>query len=289
MLALRTMLFAFAVHAGTTGPGGSCSTNNDHLDPASHKFVSECTDQTFCSGAVNGSCVARNCRRDEFPFGFEPDESLPPQCVGETFCPDSGSGCRPLVYVGGVCELNRDEQCAPPLDWQDLADTQNFNGSICLHSMCMCVFVISIGAHVNPSIKCGRYANVTLGQPCIADNTTYVDFGLDGQQYTSTITRDNCKSPQFFCDLNGMVCQRTKFVGSACVSDSECTLVRLLYFISSDQRLTVYAQHNCGSAGICAEPPETPLRVAPWQYATTALCIIGGACQPPPLRPHSIP
>lgn len=120
---------------------GSCSAAADHLDSASHKFISQCSDQTFCSGTQNGTCVPRQCRRDEFPFGYSVDSAPPPMCPSGTFCPDEGSGCRPLVPVEGACQLNRDEQCAPPMDWQDLASPQNFNGSICLTSTCM--YVIS--------------------------------------------------------------------------------------------------------------------------------------------------
>lgn len=139
MLGPRLLVFSalcvFAM-AGTAQPGSTCSTANDRLDPSSHKFLSECTDQSFCSGIVNGTCVPRQCRRDEFPFGFGPEDAIPSQCPVGTFCPDEGSGCRPLIAVGGACQLNRDEQCAAPADWQDLSSTQNFNGSICLHSVC---------------------------------------------------------------------------------------------------------------------------------------------------------
>jgi hypothetical protein len=45
-----------------------------------------------------------------------------------------------LVPAGHPCELNRDEQCAAPPNWEDLASTQNFNGSLCLRSVCMFVY-----------------------------------------------------------------------------------------------------------------------------------------------------
>ena len=131
------LLLLSLVTAGTVPEGGLCSSNNDHLDPSTLKFLSECTDQTFCSGNINGTCIPRQCRRDEFPFGFGPGVALPPICPQGSFCPDEGSGCKPLAPLGQPCQLNRDEQCAPPLDWQDLESSQNFNGSICLHSICM--------------------------------------------------------------------------------------------------------------------------------------------------------
>ena len=133
------MLFLVVLHivlamAGTVQEGGPCSASNDHVDPTTLKFVSQCSDQTFCS---NGTCLPRKCRRDEYPFGYDTGAPIPPLCPSGTFCPDEGSGCKPLVSVGQPCQLNRDEQCAPPPDWQDLASSQNVNGSICLHSTCM--------------------------------------------------------------------------------------------------------------------------------------------------------
>ncbi|KAJ6507691.1 hypothetical protein C8R47DRAFT_1208735 [Mycena vitilis] len=229
-LALPTLVFA--------DTPGRCSSTNNHLDPASKKFVSDCSDQTFCSGSdiTDSTCVPRQCWRDEFPFGLAAGEILPPLCPAETFCPDEGSGCRPLVPVGDPCELNRDEQCAPPPDWEALASTQNFNGSLCLRSLCM-------------------YANVTLGERCITDNTTYLDVGPSGEQITNTVTRDNCQSPQFHCNPIQLLCEHTLPLKSSCDADSQCTSV------------------NCDT-GICANPPETPLQVPPWQCALSLTAIV---------------
>lgn len=134
-LAIPTLVLADAA--------GRCSSNNNHLDPASKKLISDCSDQTICSGTDinNSTCIPRQCRRDEFPFGFSAGEILPLLCLDGMFCPDEGSGCRALALVGHPCELNRDEQCAPPPNWTDLASTQNFNGSICLRSVCTFVLV----------------------------------------------------------------------------------------------------------------------------------------------------
>lgn len=139
--------------AGSMGQGGPCSVTNNHLDQSSHKLISECTDQTFCSTAENGTCLPRRCRRDEFPFGFDIEHSLPPLCADGSFCPDEGSGCQPLASVGTPCQLNRDEQCAPPPDWKDLTNSQNFNGSICLRSIC---------AYVSPVVNKLRASNKRL-------------------------------------------------------------------------------------------------------------------------------
>ncbi|KAJ7157636.1 hypothetical protein C8R43DRAFT_882992 [Mycena crocata] len=264
---MRTILLAFGltlptlVYPSVAVPTNRCSSNNNHLDPASKKFMSDCSDHTFCSGKDlnNSTCVPRQCRRDEFPFGFSTGEALPPLCPRGSFCPDEGSGCRPLVAAGRACELNRDEQCGPPPDWEDLANTQNFNGSICLRSVCMWVYILLRGQRVlnNYSLFCSsRYANVTLGDRCITDNTTYIDIGPGGQQITNTVIRDNCRSPAFYCNPTELLCERTLPVGSLCQTDQQCTLF------------------NC-AGGTCADPPETPLRIAPWQCALTMTAIVG--------------
>ena len=76
-----------------------------------------------------------------------------------------------------------------------------------------------------------RFANVTLGQACIVDNVTYIDIGPEGQQYSNVVTRDNCRTPQFYCDPISMVCQRTKPIGSPCDGDHQCESVYLIWFL----------------------------------------------------------
>ncbi|GBE88068.1 hypothetical protein SCP_1202970 [Sparassis crispa] len=196
----------------------------------------------FCSVSgstgANGTCQPRRCRRDEFPFGYTPHDPIPPLCSRGSFCPDGGNGCTLLLAVGSPCELNRDDQCAPPPDWQALANNQNFNGSLCLKSTCM-------------------YANVSLGEPCIIDTVTYIDVGPNGQQFSNSISRDNCQSPQMYCDSSASQCVPAKTLGAACAADQECET------------------YNCGAQGICVDPPEMPLHVAPWQYVVTSLSVIG--------------
>ncbi|KAF9492306.1 hypothetical protein BDN71DRAFT_1497577 [Pleurotus eryngii] len=134
-------IFAFPIgnvaYAGTLPPGAPCSPAHDHLDLISHKFVSQCSDLTFCrtsnndtigdfnntlSGGEggNGTCVPRLCRRDEFPFGYDHEEDiygvdvppdLPPMCAQGMYCPDEGSGCKSVLLPGQKCQMGRDEQC----------------------------------------------------------------------------------------------------------------------------------------------------------------------------------
>ena len=132
------LFFPGFVKSGMAPLGINCSASNNHLDPSTHKFITECPATTFCSAPEGGSCIPKLCRRDEFPFEFASgDIPVPPMCEKGTFCPDEGSGCEVLSAVGEPCQLNRDEQCAPPVDWLELASTQNFNGSLCLNSICM--------------------------------------------------------------------------------------------------------------------------------------------------------
>lgn len=39
----------------------------------------------------------------------------------------------------------------------------------------------------------------------------------------------------------------------------------------------IAVQFNCGAQGTCADPPEMPLHVAPWQYVLTILSVLTGA------------
>ncbi|KAH9949932.1 hypothetical protein B0H21DRAFT_803618 [Amylocystis lapponica] len=225
------------VECGSVSQDGACSTLGDGLDTA-FKFQSDCDDKTFCSG-INGTCQERRCRRDEFPFGYDPRDILPALCPRGTFCPDEGSGCKPLVPAGQACQMNRDEQCAPPPNWQMLASNRNFNGSLCLQSLC-------------------TVANASLGQHCIADEVAYPATDYKGQQFSNVVIRDNCEAPRFYCDKNAAVCVPTKVIGAQCAEDRECQT------------------YNCNGKGICAEPPEMPFRVPAWQYAITILSVVGG-------------
>ncbi|KAI0349555.1 hypothetical protein OH77DRAFT_1507429 [Trametes cingulata] len=220
-----------------TSEGLPCSTDNDRLDPASHKFLSDCGETTFCPGAVNATCQPRQCRRDEFPFGYTDFTALPPLCQNGTYCPDEGNGCKPLLAMGSPCQMDRDDQCGPPPNWSDLASNQNFNGSLCLKSTC-------------------RYANMTLGQPCVLDGVTYIDIGPNGEKFSNTVTRHNCKTPGFYCDSGVSACVPTKASGDPCGSDQECE------------------SFNCSSNGLCSDPPETPARVQAWQIVLTGLSVI---------------
>lgn len=139
---MRLLIFATALLiptalSGSTSEGGACSANNTHVDPSTHKLQTDCDDKTFCPSSTSATCQPKQCRRDEFPFGYGTTDPLPPLCDPGTFCPDEGSGCQNLLGVGSSCQLNRDEQCAPPKDAEDLESGDNYFGAICLQSTCM--------------------------------------------------------------------------------------------------------------------------------------------------------
>jgi len=135
--------FVIPVRSGTLPEGSSCSTANNRIDKLSHRFIGDCNDKTLCSGSIDGACIPKRCRTDMFPFGYKDGDVLAPLCDPGSFCPDEGGGCTPLVEVGQPCQLNQDRQCAPPPNWQELASDWNFNGSLCLGSICSCVLFLS--------------------------------------------------------------------------------------------------------------------------------------------------
>ncbi|KAF5326918.1 hypothetical protein D9619_004169 [Psilocybe cf. subviscida] len=247
-----------------------CSPKNVKLNPSSHKLISECIETTFCAappGApVNatglGICFPRQCRRDVYPFGYGtfgggtgPKKvlvkgkfvtnmtavAIPPMCANGLFCPDNGSGCQLLKQIGESCELGRDEQCQAP--------SSDGAKAVCLNLTCMA-------------------ATLSLNDPCTIENTTYVSDinrgAAGGGQYTTIVIKDNCRSPGLFCDPTppnsnniGPACQQTKKLTGSCRFDNEC-----------DSR-------NCNLATKkCAIPSETPLHVAPWHWAATAILIL---------------
>ena len=124
---------------GTLPEGSPCSSAHNRIDKLSHRFIDDCDDKTFCSGSPDGICIPKRCRADLFPFGYKDGDVLPPLCDPGSFCPDEGGGCVPLVEVGRPCQMNQDRECAPPPNWQELASDWNFNGSLCLGSVCSCV------------------------------------------------------------------------------------------------------------------------------------------------------
>ena len=106
LMACCVLISVQTVYAGTVPPGGNCSVSNNRLDAATHKLLTDCDDKTFCT--LQNTCEPKQCRKDEYPFGYEVNEPLPPMCPHGQYCPDEGDACKPWLYVGQTCQLNRD-------------------------------------------------------------------------------------------------------------------------------------------------------------------------------------
>jgi len=212
---------------------GSCNLANSGLDPDTHRFVSDCNAMAYCNS--KSVCVAKGCRRDEYAFGYGSNPQ-PPLCPDGTFCPDEEDQCLPLVDVGQPCQLNRDDECAPPPNWQALSSSMNSKGSVCLSFTC-------------------QWQNATLGSPCIVENVAYTGYGRHGSTFVQIVSRDNCQTPDNYCDGVQRVCMRVKGVGAACDGDKEC------------------GSYNCEN-GACGLSPGIPSQVAISKYVITGIGIV---------------
>jgi hypothetical protein len=94
------------VHAGSQTKGQSCTVSNNRLQIGTYQFYSDCDAQTYCSS--QGICELKGCRKDQYPFGYSPDATLPPKCPSGQFCPDECDACQPWLPVDSACQLNRD-------------------------------------------------------------------------------------------------------------------------------------------------------------------------------------
>ncbi|KAH9485356.1 hypothetical protein JR316_0002264 [Psilocybe cubensis] len=242
LISLTFLLFASyrTAYAGSVDIGGPCSTGNNRLQTGTYQFWSECNSVSYCSD--EGVCVAKGCRKDDFPFGYaQGDPNLPPKCGKGEFCPDEGTECQPVLSVNSPCQLNRDDQCEGPDNFKELADTSgrglNFNGSVCLNNVCM-------------------WANVTLGNKCVVENTPYIAYGASGE-FIDIVSRGNCKLG-LYCDSSSLVCMNNKLLGESCEADKECD------------------SWNCLSSGVCGVTAATPHHFGVYVYILVALGIIGG-------------
>jgi len=236
---LSLTLFLFLLSERTLADlNGPCSQANNKIQVGTLQLESDCGFTQFCN--AQGTCQDKGCRKDLFPLGYGKEQNLPPQCPKGQFCPDEEDACQTLLPVGSACQLNRDDQCDAPPNFKDLAGTitQNFNGSICLKTVC-------------------TFANVTVGQSCIVDNTAYIAYGADGSEFIDVVSRGNCMKG-FYCDGQSLVCNQQKAFGQTCDADKECS------------------SNNCESSLTCGLPPDAPKHFAVWVYAVVAIAILGG-------------
>ncbi len=87
--------------------------------------------------------------------------------------------------IGGRPLFCDQDECEGPPNFKELADTTgfglNYNGSVCLNNICMCVFLICWAVSRGSELHFLRWANVTVGLPCVVQNTAYTAYGPDGE------------------------------------------------------------------------------------------------------------
>jgi len=245
LLPLTLILFSLnsLVSAGGAHYGQACELGTNRLQLGSFQFYSDCDSQTYCNSS--SLCDKRQCRRDDFPFGYSQDSGgIPDKCPKGQFCPDEEDKCQPLLSVGSPCQLNRDDQCEAPSEFSELADHSNrgynFNGSVCLNNVCM-------------------WANVTVGLACVVENTAYIGYGVEGNatEFINIVSRGNCRLG-LYCDAQSKVCVQNKGRNEACTADKECE------------------SYNCLKSGVCGLPADTPNRFPAWVYVLVVFGIFGG-------------
>lgn len=170
VLLLLSSIFP-SIYSSKVTSGGACLQTDSHLQIGTYQFTDDCDLTSYC--ASNNTCVPKGCRRDQFPFGYSQDGYIPPLCPKGQFCPDEEDACQDLLAVGSLCQLNRDDQCEAPPNYNELQPIrpgQNFNGSVCLNFQCM-------------------WQNATLGSQCVVENTAYIAYGDNDQEFIDIVSR----------------------------------------------------------------------------------------------------
>jgi hypothetical protein len=171
ILLVSLLLLPHLVAAGSTPAGGACLQLNNRVDSLTRIFQMDCDAQSYCN--ANSTCVPKGCRRDEYPFGYPKDASIPPMCPRGFYCPDEEDTCKQWLPPGSNCQMDRDgtfgtssqrcstelsspDQCAPSSQATDDLASQ----SICSNSLCssaaiclqgICRWGIIIAMHANRS------------------------------------------------------------------------------------------------------------------------------------------
>lgn len=223
--------------AGSVTEGGTCDIAHNRLSPDTKQFSSDCTATTYC--ASDNTCHRKGCRTAEYPFGYRQwSHIIPDRCPKGQFCPDEEDACQALLPVGSACQLNRDDECEAPPNYNELAGPNNHNGSVCLNYTCM-------------------WANATLGNACVVENTAYIGYEAgSGTQYINVVSRGNCVTG-LYCDSQTLQCLKTLDIGASCTADKEC------------------ASDNCTPQGVCGAEPNTSKHLPVAIYVVVAICILG--------------
>jgi len=100
------------------------------------------------------------------------------------------------------------------------------------------------------------WANQTVGQTCVVENTPYIAYGASGE-FIDIVSRGNCVVG-LYCDSATKQCMQEKALNVACTADKECS------------------SWNCLSSGVCGVDTSIPNHVGTWVYVVVAIGIFGG-------------
>jgi hypothetical protein len=68
-----------------------------------------------------------------------------------------------------------------------------------------------------------RFANVTVGLPCVVENTAYIGYA-GTSEFIDIVSRGNCVNG-LYCDAQQKVCVQAKVLGASCAADKECVRI----------------------------------------------------------------
>ncbi|KAI8076263.1 hypothetical protein BDF21DRAFT_342560 [Thamnidium elegans] len=155
----------------------------------SWQYDDSCEDVYLFCEPSSSTCAYKGCSNADYIQGWDLEKRpYPPRCGVDSYCPDNRSQCTPVVSIGSICEIQRDDECTGTT-------------SICLNSTCF--------------IK-----GAPLGGNCGTDTTVYTAYDGIGDAIQQTIIRDNCTEGTF-CDLDS-TCIQSKPNNAACLQDREC-------------------------------------------------------------------
>jgi len=101
------------------------------------------------------------------------------------------------------------------------------------------------------------WANVTVGQACIIDNTPFIAYSPGSKEFIDVVSRDNCMK-DLFCDGTSLICIQKKQLAESCSGDKECV------------------SNNCATDLKCGVTADAPKHFPTWVYAVVAIAIIVG-------------
>ncbi|KAK7028991.1 hypothetical protein VNI00_014701 [Paramarasmius palmivorus] len=65
-----------------------------------------------------------------------------------------------------------------------------------------------------------RWANVTLDEDCVVENTAYIAYTASGEEFIDIVSRGNCRRG-LYCDSQKKKCLKNKNDGDRCEADKE--------------------------------------------------------------------